>query len=412
MFQTHNPQDLQDLSETRVAQVNSLWQHAVKLETSTLSRSIEHLKGLSGEIPRNEPRLDSTMFIKHNSSSWQDPPDFVFEPSPVWLDDSAMAVDDTAKIFLRNVLSKSKGQSREVKQEVEKKRKDLDNMKRLRQKVREGREKHDEADVVRSIFTLQEDLHLSERRRLTVEVETSTITSAVGDVSLGAQNHNFKPQTFKIPTNCDLCGERIWGLSAKGFDCRDCGFTCHSKCEMKVPADCPGEQSKEERKKLKTERQASATTAHPTHSNGAPTDGASELPAPGLSRSNTLNSLSSGYAASAARSVSGMSVKSPPEDAAQGRTAPAPNTASKPLAAGKRRVLAPPPTSYVSELPSNDAPAERVTRPTSSSKPPEPRGKMLYTYEANSEGEISMEDGQEFVITEEDGMSSILNSNL
>jgi ribosomal protein L37E len=72
---------------------------------------------------------------------------------------------------------------------------------------------------------MQDDLHQVERKRLTAEVETSTITSVVGDVSLGAKNHNFKSQTFKIPTNCDLCGERIWGLSAKGFDCRDCGYT-------------------------------------------------------------------------------------------------------------------------------------------------------------------------------------------
>ena len=38
----------------------------------------------------------------------------------------------------------------------------------------------------------------------------------------------------------DLCGDKIWGLSAKGSTCTDCGFSCHSKCEMKVPAKCPG----------------------------------------------------------------------------------------------------------------------------------------------------------------------------
>ena len=346
------------------------------------------------------------MFIKHNFSSWHDPPDFVFEPSPVWLDDSTMAVDEPAKVFLRNVLSKSKGQLRELKQETDKKRREIDNMKRLRQKVREGKEKHDETEVVRSIFAKQEDLHQSERRRLTVDVETSTITSAVGDVSLGAQNHKFKPQTFKIPTNCDLCGERIWGLSAKGFDCRDCGFTCHSKCEMKVPAECPGEQSRDERKKLKAERQASASAAHPVHSNGNPPDGVSELSAPALSRSNTLNSLSSGYAASAARSVSGTSVRPPQEDVAPERLAPPPTTSSKPPTAGKRRVLAPPPTSYVSELASNEAPSGGVAPRPSSSQPPELRGKMMYAYDANSEGEVSIGEGQEFAIIEEDGTSS------
>jgi hypothetical protein len=48
---------------------------------------------------------------------------------------------------------------------------------------------------------------------------------------------------------------------------------------MKVPAECPGEQSKEEKKKLKTERQQAANASHPIP-NGAPSDGVAELPGP------------------------------------------------------------------------------------------------------------------------------------
>lgn len=189
----------------------------------------------------------------------------VFEPSPVWLDDSTMATDETAKIYLRNLLGKSKGQLRELKQEVDNKRREVENIKRIRRSIREGKDKRDEVELVKAMFSLQETLHQVERKRLIAEVETHTITSTVGDVSLGAQNHQFKSQTFKVPTNCDLCGERIWGLSAKGFDCRDCGYTCHSKCELKVPAECPGEQSKEDRKKLKVERQAASKAAPQTN---------------------------------------------------------------------------------------------------------------------------------------------------
>lgn len=256
-----NLQSLQDLSESRTQKVNSLWSHAVQIETSTLNRSSDHLQHLGLEITRNDPRLDSQMFLQHNVAPWQEPLNVTFEPSPVWLDDSAMAVDEAAKVFLRNVLSKSKGQLREYNQDVDRKRRELDNVKRMRQRVKEGKDNRDEVEVVRSLFYLQDELHQVERKRLTSEVETQTITSVVGDLSLGAQNHNFRPQTFKIPTNCDLCGERIWGLSAKGFDCRDCGYTCHSKCELKVPADCPGEQSKDERKKLKSDRQQAANVA-------------------------------------------------------------------------------------------------------------------------------------------------------
>lgn len=317
----------------------------------------------------------------------------VFEPSPVWLDDSAMATDETAKIYLRNVLGKSKSQLKELKQEVDKKRREVDNVKRVRQNIREGRDKRDEVELVKAMFAMQEDLHSVERQRLTAEVETSTITSTVGDVSLGAQNHQFKSQTFKVPTNCDLCGERIWGLSAKGFDCRDCGYTCHSKCELKVPAECPGEQSKEERKKLKAERQAASKVTAPP-ANGGPPEGISELSS--LSRSNTMDTLSSGYAASANRSVSD---RVPGEEGGLDGVSGHLPTASRPPATARRnRIVAPPPTQYATELPTNTPTVGSVSLHSA-----EPRAKMLYAYQATGDGEVSVDEGDQVIVIEPDG---------
>jgi hypothetical protein len=264
------------------------------------------------------------------------------------------------------------------------KQREVESMKRTKQAVREGKDKRSEVEVVGVILALQEDLHQVEHRRLTAEVETSTITGVVGDVTLTAKSHNFKSQTFKIPTNCDLCGERIWGLSAKGFDCRDCGYTCHSKCEMKVPAECPGEQTKEDKKRLKGERQEAANALRGPSSSA--NDSVAELPT--MSRSNTMNSLSSGYAASANRSVSG-GARSPADE-----NLPTGSSATGPSALRKSRVAAPPPTSFVSELPGSSV---------NGSSAHEQRGKMLYPYEANGEGELSVTDGKEVVILEPDG---------
>ncbi|KAL8791548.1 MAG: hypothetical protein Q9195_005876 [Heterodermia aff. obscurata] len=390
---------LQDLSETRVGQLNSLWSQATNLESLTLSRSQEHLRHLSLEIPRNNPSLDSQMFVQHNLAQWQEPLDMVFEPSPVWLDDNAMATNDTAKIFLRNVLGKSKGQLHELKQDVDKKKKEVESARRIRRDIKEGRDKRDEVELVKAMFALQENLHEAERKRLTAEVEIATITDAVGDVSLGAQNHNFRPQTFKIPTNCDLCGERIWGLSAKGFDCRDCGYTCHSKCEMKVPAQCPGEQSKDEKKKLKAERQASSNVALHFANGASHPDLASELPT--LSRTNTLNSLSSGYAASANRSVSGLPLKAPSDEPNSDHSV-SQSTGPKSATTRRNRIVAPPPTHYISELP------VELNDTSPMSNPREPRAKMIYPYHATGEGELTVEEGQEVTVLEPDDGSGWL----
>ena len=336
------------------------------------------------------------MFVRHNVTTWQDPMDMIFEPSPVWLDDNLMATDETAKIYLRNVLGKSKSQLKELKQDVDKKRGEVESIKRIRQNIREGKDKRDEVELVRAMFSMQEDLHQVDRQRLTAEVETHTITSTVGDVSVGAQNHQFKSQTFKVPTNCDLCGERIWGLSAKGFDCRDCGYTCHSKCELKVPAECPGEQTKEDKKRLKTERQATSKLV-PTQTNGGPPEGVTELPT--LSRSNTMDTLSSGYAASANRSVSG---KVPSDEANTDGASSSQPQASNPSAARRNRIVAPPPTQYISELPSKSTAGGGLT----SLQSQEPHGKMMYAYQATGDGEVSVEEGDEVVIIESDGKRS------
>lgn len=392
---------LQDLSEFRTIKLNELWTLATHLESAMLQQGNGHMDILSQEISRNQPHLDSMMFIRHNLGSFHEPPDKSFEPSPVWHDDDTMVVDDIAKVYLRNVLAKSKGQLGELRREVDKKRREVEAVKRVKQRIREGTEKKDEVEVVRQIFYMQEELHQVDHKRLTAEVETSTITSAVGDVTLGAKNHNFKAQTFKIPTNCDLCGDRIWGLSAKGFDCRDCGYTCHSRCEMKVPAECPGELSKDERKKAKAQRQESAN-ALLKPSTSAP-DHVTELP--DLSRSNTMGSLSSRRSLSVAGSAMSPSPLSPvppldeaPAPELPNATRPKPASKVTPNTIRKNRIIAPPPTAYISELPGS-APNGSSTNST------EQKGKMLYAFEANGEGEITVPDGRDVVVLQPDNGS-------
>ncbi|KAF2451802.1 FCH-domain-containing protein [Karstenula rhodostoma CBS 690.94] len=377
---------LQDLSETRVTKLNSIWALAAQIETQTLTRSTDFMKHLSAEIPRNNPALDSMMFVRHNAGSWQEPADFQFEPSPVWLDDGSIATDEAAAVFLRNVLTKSKAALQERRRELDKKKKEVDNARKVRQSIRDGKDKRDEVEVVRAIFALQENVHEVERQKVNAEVEVSTITSVVGDLSLGARSHNFKSQTFKIPTNCDLCGDRIWGLSAKGFDCKDCGYTCHSKCELKVPADCPGEQTKEEKKKLKEERQKSAGAAPPPANGSAAT---AHMPA--LSRSDTVNSmntLSSGYSATANRSISGGLTPTNEE-------APAPEKKPMVAAPRKNRIVAPPPAQYIK----NDDVENSLPSPSRST---DQKGRMLYPYQQGNEGELTVADGRDVTILEPD----------
>lgn len=163
---------------------------------------------------------------------------------------------------------------------------------------------------------------------------------------------------------------------------------------MKVPAECPGEQTKEERKRLKVERQAAAALAveAPT-----PTTTSNGTSAPTLTRQDTMNSLSSGYATTANRSLS-TAPRSVPEPVAAEVGSPlasVPSASSQSSAAPRRnRIVAPPPAAYVSAS-TNDI----VSSPVSVRK----RGRMVYPYEARDATEVSIAEGKEFEILEPDG---------
>ncbi|XP_024081116.1 beta-chimaerin isoform X1 [Cimex lectularius] len=50
--------------------------------------------------------------------------------------------------------------------------------------------------------------------------------------------HKFKIHNFKGFNWCEFCRNFLWGLTAQGVKCDDCGFSAHVKCSEKLPPDC------------------------------------------------------------------------------------------------------------------------------------------------------------------------------
>lgn len=116
----------------------------------------------------------------------------------------------------------------------------------------------------------------------------------------------------------------------------------------------------------------------------------------GLSRQDTMNSLSSGYATNAQRSVSGLPSRAAglgvEEPMSHERPSADEAPSAKPTPARRNRVVAPPPAAYVS-APPPELSLKRTSRA---------RGRMLYAYEARDEGELSVKEGKEITIVEPD----------
>ena len=50
--------------------------------------------------------------------------------------------------------------------------------------------------------------------------------------------HRFAVTNFKGLNFCEFCGNFLWGFTAQGVKCEDCGFIAHKKCSELVPAKC------------------------------------------------------------------------------------------------------------------------------------------------------------------------------
>lgn len=50
--------------------------------------------------------------------------------------------------------------------------------------------------------------------------------------------HKFKIHNFKGLNWCEFCANFLWGFTAQGVKCEDCGFIAHNKCSELVPAKC------------------------------------------------------------------------------------------------------------------------------------------------------------------------------
>jgi formin-binding protein 1 len=163
---------LQDLSELRTHKLNILWTHASNLEQTCLSRTTKILQHSSSEISRNVPVLDSTMFARHNNEAWTEPADFEFEPSPIWHDDPTIVTNEVAKVFLRNIVSKSREGLNKIKANVALKQQEVD---KLRASIQGGQDK----EAVNTVF-LHPSPSFPGQCRLLIGIGTSRSPKSTG----------------------------------------------------------------------------------------------------------------------------------------------------------------------------------------------------------------------------------------
>ncbi|KAI0669220.1 hypothetical protein C8Q78DRAFT_1042286 [Trametes maxima] len=232
--------EFQNLQSRLLKSFVSILKDAQDIQLKHLDALRSHLTKTSAALDAVNPRADQDLYIDYNIAPFTPPPDWAFEPSAVHYDHGDMSVEPAPKVYLQNRLSRCRAKLQELEPVLTSKRKEAEQLAKLVAAYSSNHTLGNPDEVLDNYLDAQHDLTFYTTSGTVLNTESDTISFAL-DGDEGAQSpHSFKSSSFSIPTTCAYCKSSIWGLSKQGKTCRACGISVHSKCELKLPADCTG----------------------------------------------------------------------------------------------------------------------------------------------------------------------------
>ncbi|KAF9132893.1 hypothetical protein BGW39_011079 [Mortierella sp. 14UC] len=230
--------NMQALDESRIEGLKNIWQGYINLESKLTMDVQAHLDSMMQATQAMDASVDSAIFVRTHRAPWQAPLDLPFESSHTFNDTEELVLDDNARVFLSNKLMKLRRKQAQTTVDINSRLKDMEGLSNLKNAYIENNSLGDPEEVQERILDASRVITVLQTMSALYEAEINTIVQTIGDTGVQNQPHDFKAASFTIPTSCDYCQSTIWGIAKQGFTCRDCGFNCHSKCEMKVPPNC------------------------------------------------------------------------------------------------------------------------------------------------------------------------------
>ncbi|KAI9620105.1 hypothetical protein KEM48_008308 [Puccinia striiformis f. sp. tritici PST-130] len=214
-------------------------------ELVSLLKTVSQLNGKYLESLRSNNTINGqtnqSLFIEYNRRPFTDPPDFIFEPCPIWHDSAEYALTSPEpKVLLQNRLGQAHSKASELEPTIEAKRHEITGLENLREASSSNESLGDPDEVVENLLeSVQQTISLElQYTVLTKEVEV--LEQTLGDDQGSQRPHTFESASFVTPTTCCLCNSNIWGIAKQGVTCKACSISAHVKCGPKVPSNCAG----------------------------------------------------------------------------------------------------------------------------------------------------------------------------
>ncbi|KAG0149316.1 hypothetical protein CROQUDRAFT_653892 [Cronartium quercuum f. sp. fusiforme G11] len=233
--------DFQSLWSLTTFKLVSILKKIAELNGSYLDAQRSHNEHVLDASTTIDAISDQRLFIEFNYRPFVEPPDFVFEPCPIWHDTSEFALSaPEPKTLLQNKLVQSRSKADELQLLIEAKRNEISGLEKLREAYAHNESLGDPDEVVDNLLESVRQTITLEMQYTVLRKEIEVLEETLGDDQGSQRPHKFKTASFVTPTPCHVCKSNIWGLTKQGVTCKACSIHAHVKCGPKVPADCSG----------------------------------------------------------------------------------------------------------------------------------------------------------------------------
>ncbi|KDQ20989.1 hypothetical protein BOTBODRAFT_27000 [Botryobasidium botryosum FD-172 SS1] len=223
---------------------SSITHHLVRIAKASVDTTLAHyaklsqISDLQAALGAVNERKDQELYINHNRRAFTVPSDLAFEPCPGFYDTAELRTDPEPKVFLQNKLHRSRAKLAELVPVLEVKEREAQRLQALVEVYQKDPSLGDADEVADNLGESTHETAQLSTTRCAYEAEVEVISAVLGDDEGDQHPHTFKSSSFSIPTPCEYCKASIWGLTKQGKTCQGCKISVHTKCELKIPANC------------------------------------------------------------------------------------------------------------------------------------------------------------------------------
>ncbi|ORX48134.1 hypothetical protein BCR36DRAFT_355014 [Piromyces finnis] len=187
---------------------------------------------------------DTEIYIRCYSKEWNKPEIIPFIPTTHWEDKEELVIDGPTSIVLKNMIQKGKERLDKIDLGINSKTSEFNKFEMLCNSYNNSNPNYTfgEIDVIKNKKNdIMQNIIMANNIKLICKVQINEISKYIENEPKPERQHLFKPKKIINPTICDYCKEKLWG---KAYTCKLCTFSCHIKCELKVPLECNGVKTK------------------------------------------------------------------------------------------------------------------------------------------------------------------------